>query len=133
LPTWFGRFILWHRVTCWRIPKVIHAMLRKGRPLHLISAFARQGQMAGTLAALFCFLTPVFPAFGGGAVDTTTTTCKDYENGSHQDMVDIVAAFHQDLKADPNFGSLNDIELDAAIDKVCLTHMDAKVIDALKK
>jgi hypothetical protein len=45
--------------------------------------------------------------------------------------VNIVAAFHQALKAHPNFGSLGESELDSAIDKVCVTHLDAKVIDAL--
>ena len=72
-----------------------------------------------------------FPGLWRSAVDTATATCKDYENGSHQDMVNIVAAFHQALKADPNFGSLGESELDSAIDKVCITHLDAKVVDAL--
>jgi hypothetical protein len=90
-----------------------------------------EGQMARILAVLFAFLMSAFPAFGGSAVDTATATCKDYENGSHQDMVDIVAAFHKALKADPNFGFLSESELDSAIDKVCITHLDAKVIDAL--
>jgi hypothetical protein len=53
-----------------------------------------EGQMARILAVLFAFLMSAFPAFSGSAVDTATATCKDYENGSHQDMVDIVAAFH---------------------------------------
>jgi hypothetical protein len=87
--------------------------------------------MARIVAVLFAFLVLAFPAFGGGAVDTATATCKDYETGSHQDMVDIVAAFHQALKADPNLGSLSEGELDGAIDKVCIAHPDAKVIDAL--
>jgi hypothetical protein len=82
-------------------------------------------------APLFAFLMSAFPAFGGSAVGTATATCKDYENGSHQDMVDIVAAVHQALKADPNFGSLSQSELDSAIDKVCIPHVGAKVIDAL--
>ena len=90
-----------------------------------------EGQIARILAVLFAFLMSAFPAFGGSSVDTATATCKDYENGSHQDMVDIVAAFHQALKADPNFGSLSESELDSAIDKVCIPHLDAKVIDAL--
>jgi hypothetical protein len=90
-----------------------------------------EGQMARILAVLFAFLMSAFPAFGGSTVDTATATCKDYENGSHQDMVDIVAAFHQALKADPNFGSLSESELDSAIDKVCIPRLDAKVIDAL--
>jgi hypothetical protein len=66
-----------------------------------------------------------------GAQSIRPATCKDYENGSHQDMVDIVAAVHQALKADPNFGSLSQSELDSAIDKVCIPHLGAKVIDAL--
>jgi hypothetical protein len=90
-----------------------------------------EGQMARILAVLFAFLMSAFPAFGGSAVGTATATCKDYENGSHQDMVDIVAAVHQALKADPNFGSLSQSELDSAIDKVCIPHVGAKVIDAL--
>jgi hypothetical protein len=94
-------------------------------------AFALEGQMTRILAVVFAFLIPAFPAFGGGAFNTATTTCKDYENGSHQEMVDIVATFHQALKGDPKFGSLSDSELDGAIDKVCLGAMDAKVIDAL--
>jgi hypothetical protein len=53
------------------------------------------GRMARILAVWFAFFMPAFPAFGGNAVDMATATCKDYENGSHQDMVDIVAAFHQ--------------------------------------
>jgi hypothetical protein len=83
------------------------------------------------LAVLFAFLVLAFPAVGGGTVDTATATCKDYESGTHQDMVDIVAAFQQALKADPNLGFLNEGELDGAIDKVCIAHPDAKVIDAL--
>jgi hypothetical protein len=90
-----------------------------------------EGHMARILAVLFAFLVSAFPALGGSAVDTATATCKDYENGSHQDMVNIVAAFHQALKANPNFGSLGESELDSAIDNVCITHLDAKVIDAL--
>jgi hypothetical protein len=90
-----------------------------------------EGQMARILAVLFAFFMSAFPAFSGSAVDTATATCKDYENGSHQDMVAIVAAFHQALKADPNFGSLSESELDSAIDKVCIPHLDARVIDAL--
>ena len=50
----------------------------------------------------------------------------------HQDMVNIVAAFHQALKDDPNFGSLSETALDGAIDKVCIAQEDAKVIDALR-
>ena len=88
--------------------------------------------MARILAVLFAFLGLAFPAFGGGTVDTATATCKNYENGSHQDMVDIVAAFHQALKADPNFGSFTESQLDSVIDKACITHLDAKVIDALR-
>jgi hypothetical protein len=89
------------------------------------------GEMARILAVLFAFLMSAFPASSGSSVDTATATCKDYEKGSHQEMVDIVAAFHQALRADPNFGSLRESELDGAIDKVCTTHLDAKVIDAL--
>jgi hypothetical protein len=70
-----------------------------------------------------------FPAFGGAAVDTASATCKDYEND--QDMADIVAVFHQALKADHNFGSLSESELDSAVDKLCILHLDAKEIDAL--
>ena len=83
-------------------------------------------------AALFALLVPALPALAGGPLDTATATCKDYENGSHQEMVDIVAAFHQALKADPNFGSLSESDLDGAIDKACLTRLDAKVIEALQ-
>jgi hypothetical protein len=49
--------------------------------------------MARILAVLFGFRMSAFPSFAGSAVDTATATCRDYENGSHQDMVDIVAAF----------------------------------------
>jgi ABC-type transporter MlaC component len=89
-----------------------------------------EGQMARILAVLFVLMF-AFAAFGASAVDTATATCKDYENGSHQDMVDIVAAFQQALKADPKFRSLSESELDSVIDKICITHLDAKVIDAL--
>jgi hypothetical protein len=104
---------------------------RRKVPAPFDQAIYSGGQMARILAVLFAFLVSAFPALGGSAVDTATATCKDYENGSHQDMVNIVAAFHQALKADPNFGSLGESELDSAIDKVCITHLDAKVIDAL--
>jgi hypothetical protein len=63
----------------------------------------------------------------------TAATCKDYETGSHQDMLDIAAAVHQALKGDPNFGSLSETALlDGAIDKVCIAQPDAKVIDVLR-
>jgi hypothetical protein len=65
------------------------------------------------------------------SIDTAKSTCKDYENGSHKQMMDIVAAFHRALKGDPKFGSLSESALDGAIDKVCLTQPEAKIIDAL--
>jgi hypothetical protein len=71
-----------------------------------------------------------FPAFSGSAVDTATATCKDYENGSHQDMVDR-RGVSSGPKGRPQFGSLSESELDSAIDKVCIPRLDAKVIDAL--
>ena len=56
--------------------------------------------MARILAVSFAFLMPAFQALGAGMVETATATCKDYETGSHQDMVNIVAAFRQALKGD---------------------------------
>jgi hypothetical protein len=83
--------------------------------------------MARALVLLFAVFMSALPAFGGGAVDTATVTCKDYQNGTHQDMMDILAA----LKATPTFGALSEDELDGAIDKACTGHREAKVIDAL--
>jgi hypothetical protein len=88
--------------------------------------------MARILTVSVAFLMLAFPALAAGMADTAMATCKDYETGSHQDMVDIVAAVHQALKGDPNFGSLSETALDGAIDKVCIAQPDAKVIDALR-
>jgi hypothetical protein len=89
--------------------------------------------MARILTVSFAFLMLAFPALGAGMADTASATCKDYETGSHQDMLDIAAAVHQALKGDPNFGSLSETALlDGAIDKVCIAQPDAKVIDALR-
>jgi hypothetical protein len=88
--------------------------------------------MARILTVSFAFLMLAFPALGAGMADTASATCKDYETGSHQDMLDIEAAVLQALKGDPNFGSLSGTALDVAIDKVCTTQPDARVIDALR-
>jgi hypothetical protein len=83
--------------------------------------------MARALAVFLAVFMSALPAFGGGAVDTATVTCKDYQHGTHQKMMDILAA----LEADPSFGALSEDELDGAIEKACTAHRDAKVIDAL--
>jgi hypothetical protein len=58
--------------------------------------------MARILTVSFAVLMLAFPALGAGMADTASATCKDYETGSHQDMLDIAAAVHQALKGDPN-------------------------------
>ncbi len=88
--------------------------------------------MARILTVSFAFLILVCPALGAGMADTAMATCKDYETGSHQDMLDIKAAVLRALKGDPNFGSLSETGLDVAIDKFCIAQPDAKVIDALR-
>jgi hypothetical protein len=90
-------------------------------------------QMARILMVSFAFPMLAFPTLGAGMADTASATCKDYETGSHQDMLDIAAAVHQALKGDPNLGSLSETALlDSAIDEVCIPQSDAKVIDALR-
>ena len=49
--------------------------------------------MARILMVSFAFLMLAFPALGAGMADTASATCKDYETGSHQDMLDIAAYY----------------------------------------
>ncbi len=72
----------------------------------ILGAFA-EDPMARIFSISLVFLMVTSRAFGGGAVDPGSTPCKDYENVSHQYLVDIVTMFHRALKADPKFGSLS--------------------------
>jgi hypothetical protein len=129
LLIWLGGFILLCHVTGWRIPRVRSLIRSTGAkcPLPSIRAIYDGGTDGSHSCGLVRLPHVRFSGLWRERVEKATATCKDYENGSHQDMVDIVAAFHQALKADPNFGSLSESELDSAIDKVCIAHLDAKV------
>jgi len=71
------------------------------------------------------------PAFAAGTVDPATVTCKEYNQSSHQGMVDINAAMHEALKNDPKLGALGQYELADLVDKVCADKPASKVMDAL--
>lgn len=89
--------------------------------------------MMRALALSFMLATLAIPvAFGGGAIDTATLTCKELETSSHNDMVAMDAAIYEALKGDPKFSSFSPAALSSAEDRACAKHPDAKVIDALK-
>jgi hypothetical protein len=72
------------------------------------------------------------PALGGGAIDTSTLTCKELEASNHNDMVAMDKAMYEVLKSDPKFSSLTLAQFTNAEDRACTKHPEDKVVDALK-
>ena len=83
------------------------------------------------LAVAFAML--ALPAFADDTVDTAMATCGDYINSNHNSMVAMDAAFHEEMKNNPELGSLSQGDLSDVIWKKCTGKPNTKVIDALKQ